>query len=267
MEYRLRASDGDYHWLLDMGVPRFHADGSFAGYIGSCIDVTERKLAEEALHSISGRLIEAQEQERSRIARELHDDFSQRMALVAIELDLLKKDIPGLSGDALQRMDNLSKHTHEIGHDIQALSHELHSAALDHLGIVSATRGFCAAFGGKQNLTVDFRSQDFPDAVAPEAALCVYRVLQEALHNAAKHSRSSQLKVRLQGEPGEIQLTVRDEGVGFDVERVSKGAGLGLISMRERVKLVKGTFSIVSNLNCGTEINVRIPVKETLQVT
>jgi PAS domain S-box-containing protein len=267
MEFRLRASDGEYRWVLDIGVPRFHADGSFAGYIGSCIDVTERKLAEEALYGISGRLIEAQEQERTRIARELHDDFSQRMALLAIELDLLKKDIPGLSGEALHRMDGLRKHTQEIGHDIQALSHELHSAALDHLGIVSAMRGFCATFGGKQNLAIEFHSQDLPGTVPPEVALCLYRVLQEALHNAAKHSRSSQLKVQLLGEPGQIQLMVRDEGVGFDVDVVSKGPGLGLISMRERVKLVKGTFSIASRLNCGTEINVRIPVKETLQVT
>ena len=128
MEYRLRASDGEFHWILDMECPRFNPDGSFAGYIGSCIDVTERKLAEEALYSISSRLIEAQEQERTRIARELHDDFSQRMALLAIELDRLKQDIPDSNGDALNRMDKLRQHASEIGSDIQALSHELHSA-------------------------------------------------------------------------------------------------------------------------------------------
>ncbi|HSY36889.1 MAG TPA: PAS domain S-box protein, partial [Acidobacteriaceae bacterium] len=236
LEFRLKASDGEYHWLLDIGVPRFNADGSFAGYIGSCIDVTERKLAEEALYSISGRLIEAQEQERTRIARELHDDFSQRMALLAIELDLLKKDIPGLSSDALNRMDSLRKHTQEIGSDIQALSHELHSAALDHLGIVSAMRGFCETFGDKQKLSIDFHSRHLPNPVSPDVALCLYRVLQEALHNAAKHSRASQCNVQFLGIPGEIQLTVSDDGVGFDVESTNKGRGLGLISMRERVK-------------------------------
>jgi PAS domain S-box-containing protein len=265
-EYRLRASDGEYHWLLDIGVPRFNADGSFAGYIGSCIDVTERKLAEEALHSISGRLIEAQEQERTRIARELHDDFSQRMALLAIELDLLKNDIPGLNGEALCRVDGLRKHAQEIGHDIQALSHELHSAALDHLGIVSAMRRFCETFGEKQDLTIDFYSQNLPSPVSPDVALCLYRVLQEALHNAAKHSRTSRFSVRLMGEPGEIQFTVSDDGVGFDIESVRNGLGLGLISMRERVKLVKGTFSIVSKWQCGTEINVRIPVRAEAEV-
>ena len=262
MEYRLRASDGDYRWILDIGVPRFNSDDSFAGYIGSCIDVTERKLAEEALYGISGRLIEAQEQERTRIARELHDDFSQRMALLAIELDLLAKDIPGLNGDALHRMEYLRKHTQEIGQDIQALSHELHSAALDHLGIVSAMRGFCQEFGEKQKLRIDFQSTNLPSPVSPEVALCLYRVLQEALHNAAKHSRSSSFEVLFMATPGEIRLIVSDHGVGFDVESVSKGRGLGLISMHERVKLVHGTFSIVSKLNEGTEINVLIPVSE-----
>ncbi len=265
LEYRLRASSGEYHWILDIGVPRFNSDDSFAGYIGSCIDVTERKLAEEALYSISGRLIEAQEQERTRIARELHDDFSQRMALLAIELDLLKKDIPDLNSDALNRMDSLRKHTQEIGTDIQALSHELHSAALDHLGNVLSMRGFCEAFGEKHKFKIYFHCTDLSSPVSPDVALCLYRVLQEALHNAAKHSRASQFDVQFLGMPGEIRLTVNDEGVGFDVESVNKGRGLGLISMRERVKLVKGTFSIVSKLNHGTEINVRIPVSATPQ--
>jgi PAS domain S-box-containing protein len=265
MEYRLRASDGEYHWLLDIGVPRFHSDDSFAGYIGSCIDVTERKLAEEALNSINSRLIQAQEQERTRIARELHDDFSQRMALLAIELDLLKKDIPGLHGDALSRMESLRKHTLEMGSDLQALSHELHSATLDHLGIVLAMSGLCREFRDKHKLKIDFHSQNLPSPVSPDVALCFYRVLQEALHNAAKYSRASQVNVQFLGMPGEIRLTVSDDGVGFDVESINKGRGLGLISMRERVKLMNGTFSIASRLNEGTEIKVRIPSRAAPQ--
>jgi len=264
MEFRLRASDGEYRWILDIGVPRFNSDGSFAGYIGSCIDVTERKYAEEVLYSSSSRLIEAQEQERTRIARELHDDFSQRMALLAIELDLLKKDIPGLTGDALNRMDRLREQAREMGADIQALSHELHSAALDHLGVAVAMRGFCEEFGRKQKLRIDFCGQYLPSPVSSTVSLCLYRVLQEALHNAAKHSRASRFNVKLVGMPGEIQLTVSDDGIGFDVESISKRQGLGLISMRERVKLVNGTFSIVSKPNEGTDINVRIPVEASL---
>ena len=261
IEYRLRASDGEYHWLLDIGVPRFNSDGSFAGYIGTCIDVSERKLAEEALYSISSRLIEAQEQERTRIARELHDDFTQRVALLAVELDRLKQDIPHSNGDAINRMDRLRKHTLEIGTDIQALSHELHSAKLEYLGVVVAMRGFCEEFGEKQKLRIDFQSQNLPSPVSPDVALCLFRVLQEALHNAAKHSQGSHFDVQVRGVPGAIQLTISDAGVGFDVESANKGRGLGLISMRERVKLVNGTISIDSKLREGTEIRVRVPVR------
>jgi PAS domain S-box-containing protein len=261
MEYRLRAGDGKYHWILDIGVPRFNPDSSFAGYIGSCIDVTERKLAEEVLYSVSSRLIEAQELERTRIARELHDDFSQRIALLAVELDRLKQTIPDLNGDALNRMDRLRQHTLEIGTDIQTLSHELHSAKLEYLGVVVAMRGFCEEFGEKQKLKIDFQSQNLPGPVSPDIALCLFRVLQEALHNAAKHSQVPRVDVQIRGMAGEIQLTVKDAGVGFDVESADNGRGLGLISMRERVKLVNGTISIDSKLREGTAIRVRIPVR------
>jgi len=122
-------------------------------------------------------------------------------------------------------------------------------------------RGFCADFGQKQKLNIDFHSQELPSHESPAVSLCLYRVLQEALHNAAKHSRASRFNVQLLGMSGEIRLTVSDDGVGFDVESIKKAQGLGLISMRERVKLVNGTFSIDSALNAGTEINVRIPVK------
>jgi signal transduction histidine kinase len=261
MEYRLRASDGKYHWILDIGVPRFNSDGSFAGYIGSCIDVSERKRAEEALYSVGSKLIAAQEQERARIARELHDDFSQRIALLAVDLDRLKQDIPDLKGDALSRMDRLRQHSLEIGTDIQTLSHELHSSKLEYLGVVVAMRGFCEEFGEKQELTIDFQSQNIPSPVSPDVALCLFRVLQEALHNAAKHSGVSHVDVQIRGGSGEIQLTIEDAGVGFDVESADQGRGLGLISMRERVKLVNGTISIDSKLREGTAIRVRIPVR------
>jgi PAS domain S-box-containing protein len=260
MEYRLRRHDGEYRWVLDIGVPRFNPDRSFAGYIGSCMDVTERKLAEEALSSISSRLIEAQEQERTRIARDLHDDINQRLALLAIELERLKIDIPDSNVEVLHRMDELRKHTSEIATDIQALSHELHSPRLEYLGIVAAMRGFCQEFGEKQKLEIDFRSHDLPSPVPPNTSLCLFRVLQEALHNAAKHSGSARFVVRFWGTPGEIHLTISDSGVGFDLDAALKGRGLGLISMQERVRLVNGTISIASKATSGTEISVRVSV-------
>ena len=261
IEYRLRRHDGEYRWVLDVGVPRFNPDGSFAGYIGSCMDVTERKLAEEALSNVSSRLIEAQEQERTRIARDLHDDINQRLALLAIELERLKMDVPDLSVELFSRVDELRKYTADIASDIQALSHQLHSPRLEYLGVVAAMRGFCQEFGEKQKLEIDFKSHDLPTPVPSDISLSLFRVLQEALHNAAKHSGAKRFVVQFWGTLGEIHLTVSDTGVGFDLEAAMKGRGLGLVSMQERVRLVNGTISIASKLTRGTEIAVRVPVK------
>jgi PAS domain S-box-containing protein len=261
MEYRLRRHDGEYRWVHDMGVPRFNADHSLAGYIGSCMDVTESKLAEEALSRVSSRLIEAQEQERARIARELHDDFNQRLALLAAEIEGIRVDIPDSNGNALSRMDQLQKYISQIATDLQALSHELHSPKLEYLGVAAAMKGFCREFGEKQKMEIDFRSQNLPSPVPSDVSLCLFRVLQEAVHNAAKHSRTRSLAVHFWGVPGEIHLTVNDTGVGFDLEKAITGQGLGLISMQERVKLVNGTISIASKLMHGTEISVRVPVQ------
>jgi len=267
LEYRLRGSDGKYHWILDIGVPRFNPNGLFAGYIGSCIDVTERKLAEEALSSVSSRLIEAQEQERTRIARELHDDISQRLAVAVIEIDGLKADISGENRFLRRRMEDLRHYTAEIASDVQSLSHQLHSPRLEHLGVAMAMRGFCTEFAEKNKLQIDFRSHDIPAHLPPDISLCLFRVLQEAIHNGAKHSRAQRLEAHCWGTPGEIQLTVTDAGVGFDVEAATKGRGIGLISMCERVKLVKGTISIASELQHGTEIHVRVPLQVPVETS
>jgi PAS domain S-box-containing protein len=236
-----------------------------AGYGGSPLvvalveDITERKLAEEALSSVSRRLIEAQEQERARIARDLHDDINQRLGLLAIELERLKRDIPDSNVEVLSRLDELRKRTSEIANDIQALSHELHSPRLEYLGLVAAMRGFCQEFKEQQKVEIDFRSHDLPSPVPPDVSLCLFRVLQEALHNAAKHSGVSGFAVQLWGTLGEIHLTVSDSGVGFDLETAMKGRGLGLLSMQERVRLVRGTISITSKAG-STLIDARVPL-------
>jgi PAS domain S-box-containing protein len=222
-------------------------------------DITERKVADEALSNVSRRLIEAQEQERTRIARDLHDDINQRLGLLAIELERLKMDIPDSSTGVLGRMDELQKQAADIAADIQALSHQLHSPRLEYLGIVAAMRGFCQEFGAQQKAEIDFRSHDLSGPVPPDVSLCLFRVLQEALHNAAKHSRASRFAVQLWGTTGEIHLTVSDTGVGFDLEAAMKGSGLGLVSMQERVRLMKGTISIGSKPS-GTTISASVPL-------
>jgi signal transduction histidine kinase len=269
MQYRLRRRNGDYRWILDTGVPRFNCDGSFAGYIGSCIDITDRKLAAEALSSVSRRLIDAQEQERTRIARELHDDINQRIALLGFELDVLQQQPPESSAEVRSRLYELSVRLSEIGAEVQAISHRLHSSKLEYLGLVVACKGFCREIADRHKVIVDFRAEDIPPAISQEVSLCLFRVLQESLNNAIKHSGVEHFEVRLRGTSDAIQLTVRDYGIGLDAETAMNGQGLGLVSMRERVSLAKGTLSIASRPMEGTEITVRVPaaIKDAAEMT
>ena len=262
MEYRLRRHDGNYRWVLEIGVPRFNADGSFAGYIGSVIDVTDRKEAEQAVATVSGRLIEAQDEERHRIARELHDDISQRFALLSIELQRLADALPKSSVELRNGTKQLLKRTSEISSDIHALSHRLHSSKLDYMGAVAAMAGFCGEIAAQTGLEIDFEHTDVPRSLPQDISLCLFRVLQEGLRNAVKYSGAQHFKVELRGTPGAILLLIRDSGTGFDPEAAMKNGGLGLISMRERVSLVKGTISIASKPMGGTEIKIHIPVTQ-----
>jgi PAS domain S-box-containing protein len=228
------------------------------GAVVAFVDITERKLAEAALASVSRRLIEAQEQERSRIARELHDDIGQRLAILAIKLAQLQQISPN-SFELPSRIGELQKQTSEIAADLQSLSHELHSSRLQYLGIVAAMRGFCREFGEQQNVEIGFKAHDLPVPLSPDISLCFFRVLQEALHNSVKHSGVRYFEVELWGTPDEIRLTVSDAGAGFDIDAAKAGRGLGLISMEERLRLLNGTLSIESQLQRGTMIHARVP--------
>ena len=228
-------------WEVARGEPVRDKGGQIIGLRGTVQDITERKRAEAALSSVSRKLIEAQEQERTRIGRELHDDIGQRLALLAIELQRLHED-PLVLPEVRSRMGELQKQISEIATDIQSLSHELHSAKLQYLGIAAALRGFCREFGEQQKVEVDFQAHDLPSPLSPDISLCLFRVLQEALHNSAKHSGVRRFEVRLWGTSDEIHLTVKDSGAGFDREQQRRAEGLGLISMEERLKLVNGTL-------------------------
>jgi len=261
MEYRLRRHDGDYRWIQDSGVPRFNPDGAFAGYIGSCIDVTDSRMAHEALAGVSRKLIEVQERERTRIARDLHDDIAQRLALLVIGIDELQQTLPDCSSQVVTQLNALRNQTEQLATDVQAISHGLHSSKLEYLGIVSAMKGFCREFAEKQQIEIDFQTSDLPDAVSPETSICLFRVLQEALHNAAKHSGVRHFQVQLSQTSGEIQLTVTDHGAGFDPQSALNGCGLGLTSMQERLRLIDGRLSITSERGSGTRVAARAPFK------
>ena len=259
MEYRLRRHDGEYRWILDQGVPLFKADGSFAGYIGTGIDVTGRKLAEEALSKVSQRLIEAHEEERRRIARELHDDINQRVGLLAANLSHLKHSLPSSAAELIPVIDEAGQQVADLGRDLQALSHRLHSSKLDLLGLTVAAASFCKDCSKLQKVDIDFHTENFPQDLPAEISLCLYRVLQEALQNATKHSGTRHFKVSLTGRTNEIELTVQDSGIGFDAADAIRGRGLGLSSMQERLKQVNGQLLIDSKLQQGTTVQARVP--------
>ena len=264
MEFRLRRHDGEYRWIVDMGVPMFNADDSFAGYLGSCMDVTDHRLAEEMLHNLSRRLIEAQEQERRRIARDLHDDINQRLALLGVRIGALKRHLPLSEEQLRERLRDLSDRTSDIANGIHAISHKLHSSQLDYLGLVSAVEGLCTEFASQQHVEVDFVHRDVPAALPQAVSLCLFRVLQETLSNAVKHSASTHFEVTLSGSSGKINLTVKDSGVGFDVQAAQNATGIGLISMRERVHSVNGTMAIWSKRDFGTEVRVAVPLEDAV---
>ena len=254
-EYRLHRIDGVYRWMFDVASPRVNGDGSFGGFIGSAIDVTDQKLAQQALENVSGQLIEAQEKERSRIARDLHDDICQRLALLSMEIE----QADHVQSGSPKKLEEIRKHCSEIAGDVQSLSHELHSSKLDYLGVVAAVRGFCSEFSKQHKVSIAFTESNVPWNLSKDASLCLFRVAQEALHNAVKHSGVSQFSVEIKGMGDEIQLAVRDKGAGFDVEEARKNRGLGLVSMQERVHLVHGTFAVESQPGKGTNVLIVMP--------
>jgi PAS domain S-box-containing protein len=389
MEYRLRGHDGVFRWLLDIGVPRVNADGSFAGYIGSCVDLSERKHAEESLrqseelkasildslsnhvvvvnamgvvvdvndpgfdfgaaapllqvrenanyfdlcrsgrrgntperaaalegiqavfdgkrdyfemeyivHSapaqpcllmsvtplkgpdhgvvishqditerkrhelaiqdLSGRLINAQEQERSRIARELHDDINQQVAMLAIELQQLQTFLPAGFPEGREKVQALWEKTHILSTEIQHLSHQLHSAKLEHLGIIAALRGLCSEFLEQHKIEADFQFRQVPQRLDSDISLTLFRVAQESLHNVAKHSHAKKVRVELVGTAEKVVLRVSDDGVGFST--LDHRTGLGMTSMNERTRLLGGVFTISSISSLGTQVEAAIPL-------
>ncbi len=260
ISYRRVRSDGTVMWVERNSRADFDEQGRMLRLRGMVADITERKQAEEALAGMSRRLIEAQEQERTRIARELHDDFGQRLALLSVELQGMRDFLPDSAAALRSRTSELETRISEISSDLQALSHELHSSKLEYVGLVAAMQSLCAELAKKQKVDIDFTHEGIPAGLPREISLCLFRVMQEALHNAAKHSGTRHFKVTVQGSANEIQLSVRDSGMGFDPELARNNQGLGLTSMRERVNIVKGKFSITSSPHSGTEVSVCVPI-------
>ena len=259
-EYRLRRHDGVYRWVLDTGVPRLTPDGSLLGYVGSKIDFTDIRIARVALANLSRKLMEAHEQERAFVARELHDDLGQRIIGLMLQLHHLSRQ-PGPAASVRGRVEQLSHEFADVVKDIQAISHRLHSHKLDHLGLATAARAWCDDIRGQHDdVAIGFTHENVPTNLPREIAVGLFRVLQEALNNAVKHSRAKHVTVSVRGGVELVELEVVDDGIGFDVGAAMKGEGLGLVSMRERLNLARGTLVIDSRRGSGTRIVARVPV-------
>jgi PAS domain S-box-containing protein len=226
-------------------------------------DVTEAKRALELNRVLAGRLIVSQEAERQRIARELHDDLSQKIALLNIDVDQLARELPSL--EYRTRLEKLSSQAVEIASGLYDLSHELHPSRLHTLGLIESVRLLCHDVSQQSEMTVVFSEAVLPESFDPSVSLCLYRITQEALHNAVKHSQAREASVRLERDGDDVQLEIADSGVGFD-SVAADHAGLGLVSMRERVGVLKGQLVIQAVPGGGTRIRVRVPLAPPLPV-
>jgi PAS domain S-box-containing protein len=238
-------------------------DAAFDAVLVSIMDITDRKRAEQELEELAGRLIHAQEQERSRIGRELHDHISQMLGVLTIRIDQLRADdaTPPAVAAALEE---LRQSTTEITTDIHSLSHRLHSSALDYLGLVPALQRLVSEFSARHGIAIELAHTSVPASLPSEVALCLFRVTEESLTNIARHSHAKSARVLVNGGPDGIHLTVEDAGTGFDVESVERAGGLGFVSMRERLRVVRGTVRVDSSPSRGTRIDVRVPAASLL---
>jgi PAS domain S-box-containing protein len=240
--------------------PLKSAAGRLVGAVKIVRDITEQKRAEEALSTVSQRLIEAQEEDRARLARELHDDINQRLVMLGMRLDRLMHKPPTSAGELRGELLQATQQISELVKDLQALSQRLHSSKLELLGLAPAAASLCKELSDQQDVKVDFSAENIPQELPHLIALCVFRVLQEALQNAIKHSASRHFQASLKCGVHNIELTVQDSGVGFDPEEATRRRGLGLTSMNERLKLVDGELSIRSEPGRGTTIHARLPL-------
>ena len=227
------------------------------------VEGRKRRTSEKALKELSGRLIHAAEEERQRLARELHDDFSQRLVLLSVTIDMLRRRSAGMSLD--QNLLELQNSVTELGSDVHSLSHRLHSSKLRMLGLEAALREVCQQVSRQHNLEIQLLAAELPSDLPEDLSLCFYRVAQESLNNAVKHSHSTRIEVRLGNSGGQVWMRIKDFGVGFDPS--IRGAGIGLAAMRERLRMVGGSLRIESSPGVGTELMAKAKVATRAKIS
>jgi PAS domain S-box-containing protein len=258
VESQHRRKDGST-FPVEINIKHIQLDRDYA--VAVVRDITERKVVEGTLASLSPRLIEAQEKERSRVAGELRDDLNQRMALLQIGLGQFERDVPGLTSQARIQLHSLTEVAMEIASGIHNLSHRLRPSLLDLLGPVASIERLCRELSDRHNLQIQFVHHGIPERISQDVNLCLYRITQDALRNVAKHSGAAGAEVELLGHDDRIELCISDSGVGFNPESAKRTSGLGLITMQERLRLVEGQLTVQSEPSHGTRIRVRIPLR------
>ena len=221
----------------------------------------ELKMARDAQLHLSGLLIDSQEKERSRLAAELHDDFSQRLALLSLGLENALDTLPDSAQDAKNQLSELMNLASEVGADLHTVSHHLHSSTLSSLGLAPGVRALCAEFTSLHGIQIDCDCEDVPRTVDPDTAVCLFRIVQEGLQNLKKHSGATKAQVILRKAGDNLFVSVSDEGRGFNAMAIGNNSGLGIRSMQERVRLFKGHFEIHSEPGRGTKIEAWVPLQ------
>jgi PAS domain S-box-containing protein len=283
VEIRLRRRDGSYCWVLSRGEAVRDANGRPIRMVGALTDITDRKQAEEelrrahdeleqrvqdrthelqqrerALAALSASLLTAQEDERRRLARELHDDVTQQLALASIEIGTLASNLPASSDDTRSRLQALQQRVVQISRDVRSVSHGLHPALIEDLGLGAALESFCEEVQRARGLPLTFDGTVDDAGVSLASRSALYRVAQEALANAAKHARASRITVTLRRSDAALSLEIEDDGIGLDERRT--GSGLGLVSMQERMRLVSGELRVLPRDGGGTRVIAAVPI-------
>jgi PAS domain S-box-containing protein len=259
-EYRLRRHDLSYRWISETAMPRFDKQGAFEGYTGSCIDITEtRKAAERASHDLNQRLIRAQEEERARLARELHDDITQRLACFAIDIGRVERGLP--LAELVTTVGAVREGIARLSDDVHALSYQLHPSLLSELGFADALRAECERFSKNESIPAAVNLSGVPTSLSRDAQLGLFRIAQESLRNIVRHARATTVEVTLTRKDGGVQLVINDNGVGFEPLK-RNGMSLGLASMRERMRLLGGALDVVSAPGRGTHVRAWAPLEQ-----
>ena len=259
-DYRLVVPGLHERWIAARGRCEFDRDGKPLRMRGVSLDITERRQAEETARELSGRLINVQEEERSRLARELHDDVTQRLALLAIDAGRGEHILPSAAGG--KAMGAMREGLIRLSEDVHALSYRLHPTILEDLGLIEALKTECERFGRVASIPVDVKAQEIPEPLPHAVALCLYRITQEALRNVGRHAGASAVQVSLRPLDGGVQLAVRDNGAGFDPAQQRDRPSLGHASMRQRIYQLDGELDVESAPGHGTTVVAWVPLKE-----